>query len=126
MAGLAGYKATLSLYGTAVAEVDDIDIEFARDDIDVTDLGDYVKTHSAGPVNIAVTGSAKYLQRTGSMMSRLHAIASAFSSGAIAIVDPKGSTVLAGTGYWLDGGLRLPMDAMTQPIRMVVNAVTTP
>ena len=126
MAGLAGYKATVTIYGTGISEVDDVDIEFARDDIDVTDLGDYIKQHAAGPVNIAVTGSAKYLTKVNALMSKLHTTASTFVSGAIKVVDPKGSTVLSGTGHWLDGGMRLPMDAITQPFRFVVNAVSVP
>ena len=73
-----------------------------------------------------VSGDAIYAAYTGSLLSRIHAVASLGTSGAITITDPIGSTVLSGTGFLMEGGLNFPKGASGQPFSFRVNNVTTP
>ena len=128
MAGLVGYKGTLSLYGVSIAELTDLDVSVTREDHDTSDLGDYGVQHAGGRLKVLVTGNANYLtQATALHTSILSAVvANINATGAISIADPKGSTALAGNCVWLDGGFNMPAGPMVQPFRAGMVAITTP
>lgn len=126
MAGKAGYKATITLGGVAVAEADNVEITCDGEEFDASDLGDYLVQKRVGALDINVTGEATYLTFQGSLLSRVHNAYEGTASFAIAVVNPASTTVLAGTGYYNRGGLTLPRGASKQPFGFHVNAVTTP
>lgn len=126
MAGLAGYKGTLTLYGVAIAELTDLSVEGTREDHDVADLGDFMAVSKGGRLNTIVTGNVNYLANLSCLFNRLDASVSGNinATGAIKIVDPRGSTALSGTGVWLDGGFTMPAGPMVQPFRFAMNTYT--
>lgn len=126
MAGLVGYKATVSWSGSPIAEATDISIRASAEDIDVTDLGDYIRQGRPGPLDLVVSGTANYLSYAAGMLSRVHTVASLGTSAAIAVVDSKGSAVLTGAGFLMEGGTNFPQGAINQPFSMRVNTVTVP
>ena len=128
MAGLVGYKGTLTLYGAAIAELTDLDIAGTREDHVVSDLADAIEQHAGGRLNIIVTGNANYLTQANALLEAVFSSVDADinATGAITIKDPKGSTVLSGTGVHLDGGFTMPAGTMTQPFRFAANTLSVP
>ena len=128
MAGINGLKGTVSLYGVAVTELTDVSIEATRDDHDVSDLGDWIKQHAGGQLNVMIAGNARYLTHNSSLFTRLEASVSANvnATGVFTLTDPKSTVVLSGTGPWLEGGLTMPNDAMGQSFRAAINVLNAP
>lgn len=126
MAGLVGFKATVSWAGSPITEMTDISIRASAEDIDVTDLGDYIRQGRPGVLDLVVSGTANYLSYAAGMLSRVHTVASFGTSAAIAVVDSKGSAVLTGEGFMMEGGLNFPQGAINQPTSFRVNSVSVP
>ena len=128
MAGLVGYKGTLSLYGISVAELTDLDVSATREDHDTSDLGDYGVQHAGGRLKVLVTGNANYLTKTTALHKRILSavVANINATGAITVTDPKGTIALSGNCVWLDGGFNMPAGPMVQPFRAGMVAITTP
>ena len=126
MAGLVGYKGTLSLYGVSIAELTDLSVEGTREEHNVSDLADWLDIAVGGRLNTIVTGNVNYAANLSCLLNRLEASVSANinATGAITVKDSKGSTALSGTGVWLDGGFNMPAGAMVQPFRFAVNTYT--
>lgn len=127
MSALAGHAGTFSLFGVAVTELTDLNLDVTREDYDATDLGDWMKQHVGGPPNVILTGNANYLSLNSSLSERLRVITSGAltTTGIIVVNDSKGSTVVSGNGVWLDGGMTMPQGIMTQPFRVAMNTWTT-
>lgn len=126
MAGLVGYKATLAVGALAVAEATDISIRAATEDIDVTDLGDYIRQGRPGPLDLMISGSANYLTYSNSLLSRIHTVASLGTSTSISVADSAGTVVVSGVGFLMEGGLNFPQGATNQPFSLRVNSVSIP
>ena len=126
MAGLVGYKGTLTLYGVALAELTDLSFEGTREDHDVSDLADPFVQHVGGRLNMILTGNVNYLTRNSSLHRRLRTSVSANinATGVFRLVDPKGSLAYSGVGVWLDGGMTMPAGPMVMPFRAALNTFT--
>ena len=126
MAGLVGYKGTLTLYGVAIADLTDLSVEGTREDHDVSDLGDFMAVSKGGRLNMLVTGNVNYVANLSCLFNRIEASVSGNinATGALKIQDPLGVTALSGTGVWLDGGLTMPAGPMVQPFRFAMNTYT--
>ena len=124
MAGLVGYKGTLSLYSYTVAELTDLSVDGTREDHDVSDLGDAIVQHAGGRLNLILTGNANFLSFANSCLHarlRSQVETNINATGAISVDDPKGSCVFSGNGVWLDAGLTMPAGPMVQPFRFALN-----
>ena len=123
MAGLVGYKGTLTIYNIAIAELTDLDLSATREDHDASDLADYYVQHTGGRANFILTGNANYLTRNSSLLRRLRTSVSANinATGVFRIKDPKGSTAYSGAGAWLDAGMTMPAGPMVMPFRAALN-----
>ena len=126
MAGLVGFKATVNFGALVLTELTDISIRASAEDIDVTDLGDYVRQGRPGPLDLVVSGTSNYLTYSAAILSRVHTVTSQGTSTVISVVDSKGTKVLVGIGHLLEGGLNFPQGAVNQPTSFRVNSVTTP
>ena len=126
MADKVGYQATILVATVAIAEADNVEIDFANEMHDITDLGDYLVQRQPGACEVNVRGEAVYNTSATRLISRLHTAITGALSVAIKVTDAAGTTVLSGAGFWSRAGLNLPRGAVKQPFELAVNAITSP
>ena len=128
MAGLVGYKGTLTLYGIAFAELTDLTLDATREDHDISDLGDWGVQHAGGRLKVVVTGNANYLNFATALHDSVRSavLANINATGLISLTDPLGASVLKGNCVWLDGGFTMPAGPMVQSFRAAMVTITAP
>lgn len=126
MANKVGYRAAISVGGTAIAEADNIEIDYASELHDVTDLGDYLVQREPGATEVNVRGEAVYGTVALTLISRMQTAMTGVLSVAIAVTNAAGTGIFTAVGYWSRGGLTLPRGAIKQPFELAVNSVTVP
>lgn len=126
MADHVGYRATITVATVAIAEADNVEIDFASEMHDVTDLGDYLVQREPGATEVNVRGEAVYGTAATRLLSRLHTAITGALSVAVQVKDAAGAVVLSGAGFWSRGGLTFPRGAVKQPFEIAVNALSNP